>query len=66
MPVEYAVGPSLIHPGNASAANKKQNYIQSLTLPVLLNNSELWFYSCTDGERTTLTVIFTLYSVNEF
>ena len=34
------------------------HFIQSLILPVLLYNSELWFYSCTDGERTMLLSYF--------
>ena len=29
-------------------------FIQSLILPILLYNSELWFYSCTEGERKSL------------
>ena len=30
------------------------NFIQSLVLPILLYNSEMWFYSCTESERSML------------
>ena len=40
------------------SATQCNHFIQSLILPVLLYNSELWFYSCTDGERTMLLSYF--------
>ena len=40
------------------SATQCYHFIQSLILPVLLYNSELWFYSCTDGERTMLLSYF--------
>ena len=33
-------------------------FIQSLILPILLYNSELWFYSCTAGDRHLLLRLF--------
>lgn len=28
-----------------------QHFIQTLILPMLMYNAELWFYSCTEGGR---------------
>ena len=39
-------------------ANNGNHFIESLILPVLLYNSELRFYSCTDGKRTMLLGYF--------
>ena len=41
-----------------------QHFIQTLILPILMYNAELWFYSCTEGERNMLLKPFTRAKFN--
>ena len=48
----------------APSSKQCHYFIKSLILPILLYNSELWFYSCTAGDRHLLLRPFTRANFN--